>query len=82
MIAKILNKSSYTILGIKPILKKKIFISKQTNKTHRARLIITLHIKLRIFSDPLVLTFVLGAQNNRLIETVLLSSHNICLVDK
>ena len=31
-----------------------------------------------MFSDPSVITFVLGAQKNRLIETVLLSTHNIC----
>ena len=31
-----------------------------------------------MFSYPSVLTFVLGAQKNRLIETVLLSTHNIC----
>ena len=30
------------------------------------------------FSCPSVLTCVLGAQKNRLIETVLLSTHNIC----
>ena len=30
------------------------------------------------FSYPSVLTYVLGAQKNRLIETVLLSTHNIC----
>ena len=35
-------------------------------------------VKLLIFSYPSVLTFVLGAQKNRLIETVLLSTHNIC----
>ena len=35
-------------------------------------------MKLSIFSKPSVLTFVLGAQENRLIETVLLSTHNIC----
>ena len=28
---------------------------------------------------PIILTFVWGAQKNRLIETVLLSAHNICL---
>ena len=28
---------------------------------------------------PIRLTYVLGAQKNRLIETVLLSTHNICL---
>ena len=37
-----------------------------------------LKIKLRIFSYPSVSLFVLGAQENRLIETVLLSTHNIC----
>ena len=35
-------------------------------------------VKLRIFSYLSVLIFVLGAQKNRLIETVLLSTHNIC----
>ena len=33
--------------------------------------------KLRIFSYPSDLTFVLGDQKNRLIEMVLLSTHNI-----
>ena len=37
-----------------------------------------LSVKLEIFSYPSVLTFVLGPQKNRLIETVLLSTHNIC----
>ena len=31
-----------------------------------------------VFSYPLILTCVLGAQNKRLVETVLLSTHNIC----
>ena len=31
-----------------------------------------------IFSYPSVLTYVLGAQKNCLIETVILSAHNIC----
>ena len=31
-----------------------------------------------MFSYPSVLTYVLGAQKNRLIETVLLSTQNIC----
>ena len=35
-------------------------------------------IKLKIFSSASILTFVLDAQKNRLIETVLLSTHNIC----
>ena len=34
--------------------------------------------ELRIFSYPLILTEVSDAQKNRLIETVLLSTHNIC----
>ena len=37
-----------------------------------------LNIKLGIFSNPSVWTYDLGAQKNRLIETVLLSTHNIC----
>ena len=35
-------------------------------------------MKMLIFSYPSVLTYVLGAQKNHLIETVLLSTHNIC----
>ena len=35
-------------------------------------------LKLYIFSYPSVLTYVLGAQKNHLIEMVLLSGHNIC----
>ena len=35
-------------------------------------------IKLRISPDPSVLTSVFGAQKIRLIETVLLSTNNIC----
>ena len=31
-----------------------------------------------IFSNPSVRTYVLGAQKNRLVETVLLSTHIIC----
>ena len=39
-----------------------------------------LSIKLCCFFSYLsVLTFVLGAQKNHLIETVILSTHNICL---
>ena len=36
------------------------------------------NIKLLLFSYPSILTFVLDAKKNRLIETVLLSTHNIC----
>ena len=35
-------------------------------------------VKLLIFSYPWFLAYVLGAQKNRLIEPVLLSTHNIC----
>ena len=35
--------------------------------------------KICLFSYPSVLAIILGAQKNRLIETVLLSTHNICL---
>ena len=37
-----------------------------------------LRVKLRLFSYPSVKTCILGAQKNRLDETVLLSTHNIC----
>ena len=33
-----------------------------------------------IFSCPSVYTYVLGAHKNCLVETVLLSTHNICLL--
>ena len=36
-------------------------------------------VKLYLFSYPSVLAYVLGAQKNSLIETVLLITHNICL---
>ena len=35
-------------------------------------------VQLLIFSYPSILSYVLGAQKNCLIETVLLSTHNIC----
>ena len=38
-------------------------------------------VKLRIFSYPPVLTFVLGAQKNFLTEMLLLSTNNISVVD-
>ena len=37
-----------------------------------------INVKLSIFSYPSVLLSVLGAQKNRLIETVLLNTHNKC----
>ena len=45
---------------------------------HRFRQTKNFSVKLRIFSYPSVLTVVLGAQNNHLIEAVLLNTHNIC----
>ena len=45
---------------------------------HRFRLTKILSVKVLIFSYPSVFTYVLGAQKNRLIEMVLLSTHNIC----
>ena len=33
---------------------------------------------MQLFSYPAIKTYVLGAQKNRLIEMVLLSTHNIC----
>ena len=35
---------------------------------------------MQLFSYSAILTYVLGAQKNRLTETVLSSTHNICLV--
>ena len=35
-------------------------------------------VKLSLFPYPSIKSHVLGAQKNRLIETVLLSTHNIC----
>ena len=35
-------------------------------------------VKLNLFPNPSIETYVLGAQKNRLIETVLLITHNIC----
>ena len=46
--------------------------------TAKIGLIKQMSVKLKIFSYLSVLTYVLGAQKNRLIETVLLSTHNIC----
>ena len=37
-----------------------------------------MHLKLHLFSYPPMQSCVLGAQKNRLIETVLLGAHNIC----
>ena len=45
---------------------------------HRFRYTKLFSAKLKIFTYPSILTYVLGAQKNRLIETVLLSTHNIC----
>ena len=47
--------------------------------SHKFRLTKLLRVKVLIFSYPWILTYVLGAQKNRLIETVLLSTHDICL---
>ena len=41
-----------------------------------------LSVKLQIFLYPSVLTYVLGAHKNHLIEMVLLHTHNICLGEK
>ena len=68
------------ILNMK-ILKEKVLIivsyiyKAGVNKSRKAKIMPT---KLQLFSYPLVSTYVLGAQKNRLIETVLLSTHNIC----
>ena len=50
---------------------------------HRASEAKMFCIKLQIFSYPSSLTCVLGAQKNRLLETVLSSTHNMfCLINK
>ena len=46
------------------------------NKPHWFRYTEFFSVKMLMFSLPSVLTYVLGAQKNRLIETVLLSTHN------
>ena len=38
-----------------------------------------LSVKMLVFSYPSLIAYVLGAQKNRLNETVLLSTHNICI---
>ena len=54
---------------------------KKANNQLRVRSLVQIRkdlgIKLLIFSYPSDLTYVVGAQKNRLIETVLLSTHNI-----
>ena len=45
---------------------------------HTFRLKINFSVKMLIFSYPSIFTYILGAQKNHLIDTVLLSTHNIC----
>ena len=45
---------------------------------HRTSRANNLSVKLWLFSYPLVKTCVVGAQKSHLIETVLMSTHNIC----
>ena len=52
--------------------------SKKLHTTSWVQLSKILSVKLRIFSYSSVLTYVLCAQKNRLIEMVLFSTHNIC----
>ena len=49
-----------------------------TMNNHRFRSTKNFSVKLKTFSYPLFLAYVLGAQKNRLVETVLLSIHDIC----
>ena len=58
--------------GRPKITQKILTIGLQINKNFQ--------LKLKIFSYPSIVTYVLGAQKNRLIETVLLSTHYICFV--
>ena len=48
------------------------------SSSHRFRSTKFLSVKMLMFSYLSVLTYVLSAQKNRLIQTVLLSTHNIC----
>ena len=48
------------------------------SKFCRSRYAIFLSVKVKLFAYPSVYTYVLGAQNNRLIEKILLSTYNIC----
>ena len=57
----------------------KIKRSKVTDYAALSKKKIKKSIKLCLFSYPSVKTCVVGAQKNRLIEMVLLSTHNICL---
>ena len=58
---------------------RKIMLSLNKAKTMGQKLGLRfLSAKFLIFSYPSVLTYVWGAQKNCLIETVLLSTHNIC----
>ena len=45
---------------------------------------ITINLESKIVNIfySIVSTFVMGAQNNHLIETILVSTHNICFVEK
>ena len=59
----------------------KIRINSNT-RCHRFRWETIFSVKLLTFSNPYFLAYVLGAQKNRIIETVLLSTHNICFGEK
>ena len=69
------------IYFLNKIFLKSSYIYKIERKTHRFRYTKIVSVKLSIFYYPSILTDVLGAQKNHLIliETVLLSTHNICL---
>ena len=55
------------------------YIHSENKNTNHLKLLHNIFSEtLLIFSDPSVLTYVLGAQKNRLIGTVLLSTNNIC----
>ena len=66
------------IYFIGDIQKGQIMIRLLTSHLIRQRFIYTKFLSVKLFSNPSVLTYVLGAQKNHLIEIVLLSTHNIC----
>ena len=59
-------------------LKKSLNSVRMTSIYHRARNKTILRVKIFKFSCQSVIIFVLGAQKNRLNETVLSSTHKIC----
>ena len=57
----------------------KIRVGRPTGTTHTFHLGLNKNFQRKIVIFlPIILAYVLGAQKNRLVETVLLSTHNVC----